>query len=291
MRNKKSNDTIWQAINGLPVLHLDLQAGNDYDLLLRYKFQPETTNVYSISVKAFWWQTGWFRILEALFCLLIIFLLFFYFYRKKKKKQLLKQQEKSERLLLELKSIRAQLNPHFIFNSLSSIQGLINTNKLDDANLYLSQFSDLMRNALTENDKLYQTLQKEIQLLQAYLKMEQLRFQFEFKIETDNSEKINTVEIPSLLLQPIVENAVKHGVAELREKGKINIHFCAMNDSLVAEIKDNGKGFSDKNNFNGYGLKITDERISLLNKINGQKIEKKIYRRDGETIVQITFEK
>jgi two-component system LytT family sensor kinase len=291
LRNKKSNDTIWQAINGLPVLHLDLQAGNDYDLLLRYKFQPETTNVYSISVKAFWWQTGWFRILEALFCLLIIFLLFFYFYRKKKKKQLLKQQEKSERLLLELKSIRAQLNPHFIFNSLSSIQGLINTNKLDDANLYLSQFSDLMRNALTENDKLYQTLQKEIQLLQAYLKMEQLRFQFEFKIETDNSGKINTVEIPSLLLQPIVENAVKHGVAELREKGKINIHFCVMNDSLVAEIKDNGKGFSDKNNFNGYGLKITDERISLLNKINGQKIEKKIYRRDGETIVQITFEK
>ena len=280
---------MWQAINGLPVLHLDLQTGNDYELLLRYKFQPETTNIYSFQVKPFWWQTGWFKILEGLFYLLILFLLIFYFYRRKKKRQLIKQQEKTERLLLELKSIRSQLNPHFIFNSLSSIQGLINTNKLDDANLYLSQFSNLMRNALTENDKLYQTLQREIELLQTYLKMEQLRFQFEFKIETENVEKINGIEIPSLLLQPIVENAVKHGVAELREKGKINIHFYAITDNLVIEIKDNGKGFPGKNNLNGYGLKITDERISLLNKINGQKIEKKIFRRDDETIVQIIF--
>ena len=273
----------------MAVLHLDLQPGNDYDLLLRYKSQPESTNIYSFYVKPFWWQTGWFKILEALFYLLILFLLIFYFYRRKKKRQLIKQQEKTERLLLELKSMRSQLNPHFIFNSLSSIQGLINTNKLDDANLYLSQFSNLMRNALTENDKLYQTLEKEIELLQTYLKMEQLRFQFEFKIETQDGEKINGIGIPSLLLQPIVENAVKHGVAELREKGKINIHFYAVSDNLVAEIKDNGKGFPVKNDLNGYGLKITDERISLLNKINGQKIEKKIFRMNNETVVEIIF--
>jgi two-component system, LytTR family, sensor kinase len=181
------------------------------------------------------------------------------------------------------------LNPHFIFNSLSSIQGLINTNKLNDANLYLSEFSNLMRNTLTESDKLYQILQKEIELLQTYLKLEQLRFQFEFKIETDDIEKINDIRIPSLLLQPIVENAVKHGVAELREKGKISIHFYAINSNLIVEIKDNGKGFPVKNHLNGYGLKITDERISLLNKINGQKIEKKIFRMNNETVVEIIF--
>lgn len=273
----------------MPVLHLDLQADNEYDLLLRYKFQPETINNYSIYVKPFWWQTGWFRILEATFYLLILFLLIFYLYRKKKKRQLIKQQEKTERLILELRSIRSQLNPHFIFNSLSSIQGLINTNKLDDANLYLFEFSNLMRITLTENDKLYQTVQKEIELLQTYLNMEQLRFQFEFEIETDDCEKINDIEIPALLLQPIVENAIRHGVAELREKGKINVHFYAINDNLVAEIKDNGKGFSAENNLNGYGLKITDERIILLNKINGQKIEKKIFRMNNETVVQIIF--
>jgi two-component system, LytTR family, sensor kinase len=290
LRNKNSNDTNWKAINKLSSLHLDLQANNNYELLFRYKFQPETTNVYSFHVKPFWWQSWWFKVLAIIFSLSLLFFLIFYFYQNRKKQQLLKQQEETEKRILELKAIRSQLNPHFIFNSLSSIQGLINSNKIDDANYYLAEFSNLMRNTLIESDKLYQTLQKEIELLETYLKLEQLRFQFEYEIKTDENIKTNEIEIPSLLLQPLVENAVKHGVSELREKGKVSILFFTTANNLIAEIKDNGSGFNNKNNAEGFGLKLTYDRIVLLNKMNkDQIIDKKIFRINNETVIQIIF--
>ncbi|MBS1735696.1 MAG: histidine kinase [Bacteroidetes bacterium] len=203
--------------------------------------------------------------------------------------QLIKQREETEKSMLELKAIRSQLNPHFIFNSLSSIQGLINTNKIESANVYLSEFSNLMRNTLTESDKIFQPLDKEINMLETYLKIEQLRFQFEYSIKVDGNAVLNQIEIPSLLLQPLVENAIKHGVSGLREKGKVDIHFYLKNRNLFAEIEDNGNGLSGKKNPNGYGLKLTDERILLLNKIKGQHIEKKIFRMNNKTVVQIIF--
>jgi two-component system, LytTR family, sensor kinase len=274
----------------LPFIPLELAANNDYNLLFRYKSQPDTINVYSVDVKPYWWQTLWFKIVAIIFSLLILFVLIFYFYRNRKKQQLLKQQEETEKRILELKAIRSQLNPHFIFNSLSSIQGLINSNKIDDANYYLAEFSNLMRNTLIESDKLYQTLQKEIELLETYLKLEQLRFQFKYEMNVAANIKTNEIEIPSLLLQPLVENAVKHGVSELREKGKVSILFFTTANNLIAEIKDNGSGFNNKNKAEGFGLKLTYDRIVLLNKMNkDQIIDKKIFRINNETVIQIIF--
>jgi len=233
----------------------------------------------------------WFIAIAILLSTIALFILIFYLYRTRRKKELLMQQEETEKGMLELKAIRSQLNPHFIFNSLSSIQGLINSNQTDAANFYLSEFSNLMRNALVESDKIYYPLEKEIKILETYLKIEQLRFQFEYKITIDEAIKTNEIEIPSLLLQPLVENAVKHGVSGLGEKGEININFSIQDHSLLAQIKDNGNGFGDKIKKEGFGLKLTNERITLLNKMHKeQKIDKKILRINNETVVQVIFE-
>jgi LytS/YehU family sensor histidine kinase len=214
----------------------------------------------------------------------------FYYYHHRKKKQLSEQQNEYEKTLLKLSAIRAQLNPHFIFNSLSSIQGLINTNKINDANKYLEEFSSLIRNTLVDGDKLYHNLDKEIKTLATYLHLEQLRFRFEYNIKTDDNLNANEIKIPSFLLQPLVENAVKHGVSQLREKGKLYIHFFRRDNNMVAEIRDNGEGFNNEINGTGYGLKLTNSRIELINKmVKGQTILMKNFRENNETVIQLNF--
>jgi two-component sensor histidine kinase len=291
LKKKTSQDSVWQAIpNGLPALHFDLQSNTDYDLSIRYKFQPETINHYLIIVKPYWWQSTFFKILVFFIGLSFLFLSGFYFYNRRRKNQFAKQQEETEKIILNLKAIHSQLNPHFIFNSLSSIQGLINTNRISDANKYLSEFSNLMRNTLIDSDKIYHTLDEEIKVLDTYLKLEQLRFQFEYSFRKEDSISKSEIEIPTFLLQPLVENAVKHGVSGLREKGKINIRFIRDGNNLIAEISDNGKGFKNEKKLNGYGYKLTNDKIELLNKISGKDaIELKILRKNEETVVEIIF--
>lgn len=282
---------MWQAIpKGLPALHFDLQSNTDYDLFLRYKFQPETINHYVIIVRPYWWQSILFKIIAVVVGISLIVLTGFYFYKKRKEQQLLKQREETEKIILNLRAIHGQLNPHFIFNSLNSIQGLINTNKISKANEYLSEFSNLMRNTLVDSDKIYHTLDKEIKTLSTYLKLEQLRFEFDYNFKIDESININEIEFPTLLLQPLVENAVKHGVSGLRDEGKIIIHFFRDNHNLIAEITDNGKGFENKTQPNGYGWKLTDDKIELLNKISGsESITKNIFRKNLKIVIQISF--
>ena len=282
---------MWQSIPiGLGTLHFDLQSNSEYDLLFRYKFQKETFNHYLVIVKPYWWQTILFKVIAATISLSFITLMGFYFYRKRNEQQLLKQREETEKLILKLRAIHGQLNPHFIFNSLNSIQGLINTNNISKANEYLSEFSNLMRNTLIDSDKIYHSLDKEIKILSTYLKLEQLRFEFDYNFRIDESININEIEFPGMLLQPLVENAVRHGVSGLRGEGEIIIHFYRDNQSLIAEITDNGKGFENKTQINGYGCKLTDDNIKLLNKISGSElITKNIFRKNKKTVIQISF--
>ena len=241
----------------------NLKPGNTYLLSTYYKYQPENAVLYKIVIAPTWYQKSSFKWILgiSISLLLLAFAYLFYSYKIRRQKQ------EQARIDLELKSIRSQLNPHFIFNALSSIQGLINNNEIDKANIYLSEFGSLMRDTLSGNNTINNTLSAEIKILDRYLQLEQLRFGFKFNINT--SDKINgsEIEIPSLLLQPLVENAVKHGVSALRDQGKIDIDFEKHDADLVIKIKDNGKGFSEEPP-NGYGIKLTRERIQLLNQVN-----------------------
>lgn len=188
-----------------------------------------------------------------------------YVIKKGNKKRLLEQQQQRNTAKLQLNSIRSQLNPHFLFNALSGIQNLMNKNEIDHANKYLSKFARLTRNVL--NDKELISLSQEKTLLDDYLQMEQLRFGFTYEISTSESLDIDNIEIPSMLLQPFVENAVKHGISKKATDGKIGIHFSEKVNDLILSVKDNGNGFNTEKKNTGLGLSLSSSRIELLNSI------------------------
>jgi sensor histidine kinase YesM len=186
------------------------------------------------------------------------------------KRKLLKAKQQKELTRLKLKSIKSQLNPHFMFNALSSIQNLMNKNDIEGANRYLGKFSGLTRKVLDSSDAEMISLEDELKILEDYIQMEQLRFGFMYEIK--NGENINTtnIEVPAMLLQPFVENAVKHGVSALNKDGKIRILASRVQNDLILQVEDSGAGFNEESiNGNSKGIKLVKERIALLNQSFG----------------------
>lgn len=154
-----------------------------------------------------------------------------------------------------------------MFNALSGIQNLMNKNEGNKASNYLSRFARITRHILKESEQDLTSIQDEINLLEDYLLMEQLRFGFQYTITVAESiDRLHT-DIPAMLLQPLVENAVKHGVSGLSANGCIEIAILLQGNSLVVKVKDNGGGFSLTDKTDGQGLKLVGERIQLLNKL------------------------
>ena len=185
--------------------------------------------------------------------------------KRKNKIKLAAEQQQKQLAQLQLSSVRSQLNPHFLFNALAGIQNLMNKNETDNANKYLSKFARLTRNVLDNKELI--SIAQEKKLLDDYLQMEKLRFGFQYDITSSEDLDTENTEIPAMLLQPFVENAVKHGIAEKRNKGKIEINFEKQTANLILRIKDNGQGFQTDNEYNGLGLTLSKERVTLLNSL------------------------
>ncbi|MDB5211788.1 MAG: hypothetical protein JWQ30_2615 [Sediminibacterium sp.] len=283
---KDPDTTTWHK-TGHQLFITDLRAGNHYTLRIRYINFPENVQKHTFYVEPKWYQTSSGRIILAISMIALLLGIWLIQYQRRIKKT----KEKIVRQGLEMRSLRSQLNPHFIFNALSSIQGLINKNDIPAANHYLTEFSRLLRESLVTNDKELLPLHTELKTLETYLILEQLRFHFQYKIMVDDVLDKNIIEIPSLLLQPVIENGIKHGVAVLDEKGLLTIRLQAVNKSLVVTISDNGNGFDQKIVSKGFGLKLTRERIELLNKtLKDQPIELNIESTETKgTTVHLIF--
>jgi ligand-binding sensor domain-containing protein len=177
----------------------------------------------------------------------------------------------------QLVALRSQMNPHFLYNVLNTVQGLVYDNKKIEAGNLLGNFSDLMRKTLEASDKQLQTLQDETENLRLYLELEKARFDndFEYEIRMDLQNDISTILIPSLLLQPLAENAVKHGLMHKQGFKKLVISFMATNNGMLVKIDDNGIGRKhssainarNKNKPAGFATKALSERVSLFNKL------------------------
>jgi hypothetical protein len=239
-----------------------------YVLKMRYTAQRQHVTDYLFRVKTPWYQSNWFKIVMGILVCASGGLVLSVIVHVKRRQEAERELAKKTKLQLELKSIYAQLNPHFIFNALSSIQGLINQQDIKGANSYLSDFARLMRESLNNGEKDQISLDKEMAALDTYLRLEQLRFRFSFQINADKNINAFDTEIPSLLLQPLVENAVKHGVSALQDKGRIGVNFTRIQNSMVVNITDNGGGFSANTGKSGFGLKLTRDRIKLLKEFN-----------------------
>jgi tetratricopeptide (TPR) repeat protein len=181
----------------------------------------------------------------------------------------------------EQKLLRTQMNPHFIFNSLTSIESFIYEHEPKTAGLYLSKFARLMRLILENSASEFITLSQEIEILNYYISLQKLRLddQLESSIQVHNDIFPDEVLIPPMLLQPFIENAVEHGFRGSEKKGRIEINFEIQNDLLCVRIRDNGVGIGgsekEQQEFKSHksmALKITHERIELLNRSRKKKL-------------------
>jgi len=190
---------------------------------------------------------------------------------------------------LELQALQSQMNPHFVFNALGAIQSFILQKDDLTANRYLSDFGKLMRLFLESSKEKYITLDDEIQLLTLYIQLEKLRFEqrFDYTIEVDEQLDTELIEIPSMLLQPFIENAINHGVRYLKGKGYISVSFQQINaQKILCIVEDNGVGRQKakeirEQTMRGHksrGTKIIEERLNVLATLGHDR-----------TSIQITF--
>ncbi len=182
------------------------------------------------------------------------------------------------------KALRAQINPHFIFNSLNSIQNLILSNKKESAVKYLNKFSLLMRNLLESSIETSVILSEEINLLKKYLELESLRFDNTFRYAIEIEDKLNTdaEEIPMLIVQPFIENAILHGLLNKNGDDKnLNIRFKKKQETIICEVEDNGVGRNHSLHINSIlkktttsrGVEITKKRLRLLDQSEKENVE------------------
>lgn len=207
--------------------------------------------------------------------LILLFLAGIYLY-KKRRDLLQKQSEtelKSEVTEMELKALRAQMNPHFIFNSLNSISNFINTHHIELADDYITSFAKLMRLTLELSEERTISLQQELEHLGLYLKLEQQRLdhRFTYQFIIDDTVQLSEWVLPSLLLQPYVENSIVHGLSAREQGGEIKIKVTLIQNSLHILIDDNGNGRSESETtqkskpYKSMGTSITRNRIRLFN--------------------------
>ncbi len=215
-------------------------------------------------------QTWWFRVMAAVLLAAGVWLLVEYFRRRERRKAALQLQLSA----LEMKALRAQMNPHFIFNALNSIQECIVTKNTTTAHSYLSNFSKLVRMILENSERQFITLGDEIETLKLYLSLERLRFDdsFEYRITVDPGIDTSFVHLPAMMIQPFVENTLWHGLIHKKGKKELLISFRQQGSSLICLVQDNGIGrdnaallkTSNQLKKHSMGMKITEERLQLL---------------------------
>lgn len=208
--------------------------------------------------------------------LLVLSALIIFIFRTLKKVQV-----KNKKIALQ--SLRREMNPHFIFNSLNSVNHFIATNNELEANQYLTKFSKLMRGVMENSTEDFIPFQQELDLLQNYLALEKTRFsdKFDYEIEVDESLNTQSLKVPGMLVQPFLENAIWHGLRYRTTKGFLKLHFEKENQYLKITIEDNGIGIEESKKQKtehqkarkGRGMKNTLERIALLNDLYYQEIQ------------------
>ncbi|MBK7807148.1 MAG: histidine kinase [Saprospiraceae bacterium] len=262
-------DTSWIFINNHREIELSNLAPNKYTIQIKAFFangQISDIRDYSFTILNPWYKT-WYFLLLALTTTII-----FGFILSKKYIQSIHQKHAIEKQITDLQrsALQAQMNPHFIFNCLNSIQNYIMRNDKDIAMEYLTKFARLIRQYLNASNTDLVTLDDEISMLTNYLHLEQMRFNqsFEYHFQVDKNLDPTEITLPPLLIQPFVENAILHGMTSITNGGQINIDISKKENQLQITIKDNGKGF-DKNKNTGMrrslGISITQKRLQYIN--------------------------
>ena len=293
----------WHELNADELNLPKLKADNYYTLsVVVYDdvWRSNRVNIH-LYIAPYWWQKPLaVRLLWAgsIFCIILLIAVIIVITQKIVTK---KTGKRNLQLELELKSVHSQINPHFISNSLSVVMYLIKTGKLDDAYYHVSNFSHLLRSYIKSSRNRYTSLDEEIANLRTYIEMQQIRFnnKFEYAIVIDDTISGNT-KIPSLLLQPLVENAIIHGLLEKGARGHLKIEIKKVDHDFVCIIDDDGIGRERSKQLKeggtvkkeSYGNDLVKDLVRIFNKY--EKVDIHIDYKDKEypeagTIVYLTI--
>lgn len=262
----------WIFLGNHHTLNISNLSPGDYTLFLRTRNNESAWNgakmfEAKITVYPPFWKSWWFRLIYTLTAISLLFFFVRYFIKKR--------DDQRKKIQMELEILRSQLNPHFIFNSLNSLQTFILTYKNDLALDYVERFAHLMRLILENSRKELISLEEEIEFLQLYFYMESLRSGNKIKFILQKDDKLNsqTVKILPMLVQPFVENSLKHGQLQTQPEGRIEVHFKACNDHYKIIIEDNGIGREQAKTYNerrlykkqSVGISNIASRLSIIN--------------------------
>lgn len=211
---------------------------------------------------------------------LLLFLVLTYFLVKN-----IREKQRSN-MRIRLASLRSEMNPHFIFNSLNSVNGFISQNEEIKANRYLSDFSKLMRTVLNNSNNESISLDEELKSLEIYLSLEHSRFpdKFDYQLNVDAGLDTREIGVPPMLIQPYIENAIWHGLRYKEEKGNLDVKLAEVDGALVVTIADDGIGRAKskslktdhQKDYKSAGMSKTKERLELLNKLYDKEYEVRV---------------
>lgn len=270
-------DEGWQQTQQRVVNYPNLSPGD-------YLFEVQSQNqdgkwsestVVSIYIAEYFYKTTQAWILLFLLSAVAMF----FFFRRREKIRIREEGFREEINRLQHSAVHAQMNPHFVFNCLNSIQNFVLHNNIRDATTYLSRFAALIRKTLRSSVLGRHSLQEEVFMLEGYLGLEKLRFKdaFNYEIVTEKGMPMDKIMLPPLLVQPFVENAIIHGFEDMQKGGLVKVKFSGNEDLLTVEIIDNGSGFdpNKKAKEDSMGMSITKQRLMLMSgrKDAGQGIE------------------
>lgn len=274
-------DTAWHKTRNTFIQYPFLPPG-DYVFSVRAlsmngTASAEAATIHFIINKPFWKRT-WFILILIALVFAAGYLVFYLRLKSIHKKEMEKAEIGRQLSELEMKALRAQMNPHFMFNAINSIQYYIVKNDSKTARVYLAKFARLIRNVLENSRKEYVLLENDLAALKLYIDMELLRMpgKFRYEIAHDESETYDCL-IPPLLLQPYVENAILHGISPLPgDTGMLLIHIKTAGNKLICIIDDNGIGRKKASELKqskasvhqSLGLSVTEERLNLMGNLN-----------------------
>ncbi|MES2628393.1 MAG: histidine kinase [Bacteroidota bacterium] len=296
-------DSTWRYTAATEIQYGNLPPG-DYTFKVYAKNELGTSlnpASYTFTIHRAWFQTGWFISLAIVFVLLLLLAALKVVQNVEKKKALVNTNLNKRIAQMELKALQAQMNPHFIFNSLNSIQKFIGRNDKESAYRYLSRFGSLIRTILNNRGSGFQSLREEVNLLDLYLQLELLRLEdkLSYRIIVADDIDQDNIFLPTMVIQPFVENAVWHGIMPLGKPGTITIHFERKAGLLRCVIQDNGVGRkkseelknSKRARHTSAGMAITRERLNFLSLTEDLESKIEITDLEGEagsgTIVEL----
>ncbi len=260
------------------------------DFVLEIKAITDNREIAPNPIKLFFtistpfWKTKWFLVMAGAFVFALGWLVIYMQLKKKSQHEKRKKDIQLEMLELQQKALRAQMNPHFIFNCLNTVQDFILSQDIEPANRFLVNLSSLIRQTLENSSNSFISIADEVRYLTTYLELEKTRFDnrfnFSFVIEEKLQPKIELLKIPTMIVQPYIENAIKHGISNVRNNaGEIIIEAALTSgNTLTFVIKDNGIGINQAKkgtpgrHHSSKGMALTEERVRTITQITGKKI-------------------